>query len=119
MNTKPKVYLPQQTMRRVGDTLVPAFDISPAAAYGDIRVIIGSGSPPVEMVSLIAYMRSQLQGFSDDDYIVAAGEPSVLIAAALVAAEYNDGRVKVLRWDRFIPGYKELQFDLKGEMENV
>jgi hypothetical protein len=112
------VYIPNVTMRRAtaDGPLIPSFDYTPAMQYGEIKVLVPSGTPHLETKNLLAWMRSQLLSFSDDDYIVAAGEPATLAAACLVAAELNDGRIKMLRWDKHSVGYHELQFDLKGEM---
>lgn len=116
------VYIPNITMKRAPDgELVPTFDYTPAKKYGDIQVLVESGWPPAAQFAqhLIALMREALAEFSDDDYIVAAGEPATLATACMVAAEYNDGRIKMLRWDRHTYSYQELRFDLKGAMNVV
>ena len=38
--------------------------------------------------------------FNDDDYLLLLGDPALIGAAMTVASNYNNGNVKVLKWDR-------------------
>ncbi len=38
--------------------------------------------------------------FTDDDFVVAIGDPVVIAIFTHIAAEHNGGRVRVLKWDR-------------------
>lgn len=88
----PTVYQTHQT---------PNIDVRPALAYGDLRVLVDQrGEPALAPVPLVNRLRHELRNFSDEDYLLPTGSPAVIAAAAMVAAGYNRGRVRVLLWDR-------------------
>lgn len=113
------VYVPQESMRRVGEyqngtpRFVPAVDLAPAAAYGRLVVLLPNGISSINGGSIMREMRRHLLDFCDDDFIVATGEPAALAAAVLLASDYNEGRVQVLRWDKEARAYVVLAFDLE------
>ena len=65
--------------------------------------------------------RRKLIHFCDDDAIVAIGAPFLIGAAIAWAAAHNQGRVKVLEWDRYVDAYRIRvlnMFDKKGEVKD-
>jgi len=107
------VYVVQQTMKKGPSGLVPAFDLTPALAYGDIELLLDSAtSVGIAVKPILRTLRDKLRNFSDDDYILPVGDPIAMALAINVALEYNDGRAKVLRWDRREKGYVKLQVEL-------
>jgi hypothetical protein len=107
-----RVYVPQQTMRRTPAGFVPLHDLSPAMEFGRLNILLPSGPVSLEMGPIVAIMREKLETFGDDDFIIATGDPAVISAAVIVAAARNNGRVKLLRWDRNVAMYMALQIDL-------
>lgn len=109
-----KVYVVQQTMKKgPGGGLVPAFDLTPAIAYGDIELLLESSTlVGIAVKPVLRTLRDKLRDFSDDDYILPVGDPIAMALAINVAMEYNNGRAKVLRWDRREKGYVKLQVEL-------
>jgi hypothetical protein len=53
-----------------------------------------------------------LKDFSDDDYLLAAGDPSAIAVAGAVAAEANRGRFKLLKWDKSNKGYIRVDINI-------
>ena len=75
-------------------------DISPAAKHGEIIFLCPIGSIPYDLSLWITRMKEQLQDFSDADFILLTGHPTLMCIAACIAAEYNDGFIKFLRWHK-------------------
>ena len=75
-------------------------NISSALEYGDFNFILPEGSNlswiPEENIRTI---RKTLRGYSDEDYLLLIGDPAAIGVCTAVASEYNQGRVKFLKWD--------------------
>ena len=96
-----KVYITQDVLVRMPDgKFERKFDLSSAEQYGGLVALIGSGQSAVSSVPIMRQLRERLRDFSDDDFLVMLGDPSIMAGAAMVASQYNNGRVKVLKWDR-------------------
>lgn len=108
-----KVYVAQEAVYRDRDTgmMVPRFDVTPAAVYGDIEFLTPSKTTALLPGPTIRTMKNKLRNFSDDDYILPAGDPTIIAMATLVAAMMNHGRVKMLKWDRMAGAYITIQID--------
>ena len=50
-------------------------------------------------------LKKKLKDFSDDDYILCLGDPSIIATVAVVAASMNRNRFKMLKWDRYLKKY--------------
>ena len=48
------------------------------------------------------------------DYLLLIGDPAIIAVAAAAAAKINNGRFKVLKWDRDDKTYYDIEIDLKG-----
>lgn len=116
---RPTVYIPQETMRRTsGGDMIPKNDLSPALEFGTLHILLPSGAPPLDIGPVITTMKTKLATFSDNDYIMATGDPAVIAAASIVASARNNGRIKLLRWDRNTGMYMCLQIDLTERSES-
>ena len=88
-------------------------DLSDALEFGDLEILI----PAKEQVSLssmptVRRMERKLSKFTDQDYLVLAGDPVCIGIACAVAALNNNGRYKVLKWDRLDERYYPLDVDV-------
>ena len=110
-----KVYVVQQPMRRVRHEdiergyydehmvgkMVPAFDLTPALRFGDIELLLDRGTiMGIATQPVIRSFKEKLKDYSDEDSIIATGDPIAMGLAIAIAALQNNGRVAVLRWDR-------------------
>ena len=43
---------------------------------------------------------TKLSNFNDEDYLLLIGDPIIIGIAIAMAGKWNQGRVKVLKWDR-------------------
>lgn len=112
-----KVYLVQMPTRYnpVRKVREDARDVSPASVFGEI-------TPPLFPQHGASYfthddvhmVRKQLKDFCDDDSILLLGDPAAMGLAVSIAAEINNGRYSVLRWDRARREYMRLSFNLRG-----
>jgi hypothetical protein len=94
---------------------VPLFDLTPAAEYGQLEVLLPAGGTLISTVPMVRVMRDRLAHFGDGDYILPVGDPASIAAASAIAAEMNHGRVKLLRWDRRAKKYIVVQLDTSGK----
>lgn len=90
--------------RSTGD-IRPRFDLTPASRYGDLEVLLPAGNVVLSAAPMVKELRSKLMRFSDEDYLVCVGDPSAIAVAASIAASFNNGRYKLLKWDRREHGY--------------
>tara|TARA_R100000664_G_C2756404_1_gene144274 strand:+ start:1916 stop:2227 length:312 start_codon:yes stop_codon:yes gene_type:complete len=78
----------------------PKKNIISAQEYGDFCFILPEGSNlswiPEENIRTI---RKVLKTFNDEDFLLPIGDPAAIGVCTAVAAEYNQGRVKFLKWD--------------------
>ena len=115
---RPVVYIVQEMKRwqwdpdLQEDVLKPVHDMTPAAVYGDLKVLLDGAPIGIRLQGMIRTLREKLRGFTDDDYILPVGDPLAMGTAIALAAERNYGRVKVLRWDGRARAYIEAQMDL-------
>lgn len=98
-----KVYQTQASTR---------IDVRPAMEYGQIEVLVQQqAEPALAPVPLVQSLRHALRNFSDEDYLLPTGSPAAIACAAMVASRYNQGRVKMLLWDRELKRYYETQLE--------
>tara|TARA_R100000656_G_scaffold107324_1_gene79453 strand:- start:2074 stop:2418 length:345 start_codon:yes stop_codon:yes gene_type:complete len=88
-------------------------DITDAASFGNLEILL----PAKEQVSFstqptVRRMAAVLSKFTDDDYLLLGGDPAGVAIAASLAAQYNRGRYKLLKWDRLEKQYFPLQVDI-------
>lgn len=81
-------------------------DVSGLLEFGTVMQVFESDTPwqvtsataPGMAEAFAGYFKAH--DFTDDDYVVAIGDPVAIALIIHAAAEMNRGRVKVLRWDR-------------------
>lgn len=114
----PTIFVTQQVMiRNAHGELQEKFDLSGAELeYGaDIRVLIPHGQSLVSSVPVVRQLNEQLRDFSEDDFLLPLGDPSIMAAAAAIAARNTNGKLKVLKWDRRQGRYLCVTLDLSGK----
>lgn len=110
----PKVYVPQQPSRfdAASRLWVPTVNLAPAEEYGDVVVMLPPNANRLHTAPLVAAMREQMRDFSGEDFIVAVGDPSLLAAAAVIAANKAGGVLRILKWDRIGSKYLPVEMSL-------
>lgn len=95
-----KVYVVQRTTRWDEDTqsYVPKFDLSPASEFGEIVILLGHDAKDMDTVEVVDLLHDKLNEFSDADFLLPVGDPCFIGLASAIAAAYNNGTVRMLRW---------------------
>lgn len=96
------VYIVQNQMRRSSgnSNLVPRYDFSQATDFGELQYLLGPSAGPFNPESIINELHEKLKDFTDADYLLLVGNPCLLAWACAIAADYNDGCLKLLQWGR-------------------
>lgn len=94
--------------------LEPKFDLSTAAKYGPLVDLLSPTARPFSPAHVIGVLREKLGAFSDTDYLLLIGNPALIGFTVAIAAEANEGRVKLLQWDgrkkEYVPIVADLRF---------
>lgn len=107
----PRVFVVQQPVKMIGGEWKTIFDIKPAASFGKLVFVLAKpGNIYLDVLAnVLDHMRNVLHDFGDEDFILPTGEPVAIAAAALIAGTANQGRVKVLKWNRVKRAYEIVQ----------
>lgn len=111
----PKVYVVQEPIRFVDGVPTPTVDLSPASAYGDIEVVLPHGNVPLSPNPLVQSLRRGLKDFTNQDYILPTGDPAATTIACCVAATFNRGQFKLLKWNKQTQSYIALDINVNGQ----
>jgi len=93
----------------------PRVNILPAAKWGDLESL----TDPYDQLHinpsrLVSQIRRNLRGLTDDDWLLAMGDPAIIGVSFAIAAELNHGRVNLLKWDRMEKSYYPVKVSLRG-----
>ena len=92
---------------------VPGRNISSARQYGDIEVLLPSNTNiMLRAAPSVRRMKKILQDYKEEDYLLLIGDPAAIGVACAIAALYNRGRYKILKWDRQEGLYYPVDIDL-------
>lgn len=97
------VYVPQVPLTSNGgsETVRPRFSLRPAEKYGKLLYLFEwCDVDDMDPAALLYELRSKLRDFGDDDYLMMVGNPTLMVLSAMIAAEMNEGRVRILYWRR-------------------
>ena len=79
----------------------PKVDVVSATRFGELKALADkSEQMHLRPENIINNLKKQLRCFNDADYLLLLGDPALIGAAMTVASNYNNGNVKVLKWDR-------------------
>lgn len=113
-----KVYITQDKVKynanKTGET-GPQFDFRPLLKFGEPIILLPARVNFFVTVPVVRALRDKLATFSDDDYLVPIGDPSIMGAAVAIACNINGGRAKILKWDRQYQDYIPVQLDISGK----
>lgn len=100
-------FIPQQPSKYDRDTKlwIPIVDLEAVKQYGEPVVMIPPNAGRGNTAPLIDVMKAKMKNYTVDDYIVALGDPSLIAAAACIAARATGGIIKMLKWDRVMKNY--------------
>ena len=93
----------------------PRVNIVSAAKWGDLEPLTN----PFDQIHInpsriVAQIRRKLRGFTDDDWLLAMGDPAIIGVAFAVVSEQNHGCVSLLKWDKMEKSYYPVKISLRG-----
>ena len=96
-------------------------NITSAAKYGEKIIVLLHPGMQIGFSAGQAtnVLDRKLSDFCDDDYLLLLGDPVAIGIAVAVASKWNNGRVKMLKWDRQEAMYYPIAINLfeKGERD--
>lgn len=112
----PRVFV-VQCQHKMGDAgrLVPKFDLSTAAQYGEIVFLLSPTASPFNPAPIVAELSEKLEDFGDEDSLLLIGNPCLIGWATAIAACQNDGFVRLLQWSGQTRSYIPVEADLAAD----
>lgn len=104
-----RVFVVQQPARfdHTKKNFVPKYDLSPAAAHGRLVYLLGPGNIFKDrMDQATRQIARVLNDYSEDDCLLAVGDPVAIAAAVMIAGKRTGGFVRLLKWDRLSGAYE-------------
>lgn len=113
MNTRPRVFVPYEPLKKSpGGDFGRAIDLRPAAEFGDLVFILPPFSAvPLDPEAMLPAIREQLRDFGPNDYLLPVGAPHVIGWCTAIAARASR-TVTMLVWGRET-GYTPIRADLR------
>ena len=93
-------------------------NIRSAEKFGDLKVVLPDNKQIVLSSGPLTFkLKHELKDFNDNDYLLLIGDPAIIGLCCAVASDVNNGKFKVLKWDRNDKRYYDLEIDLRGKNE--
>jgi folate-dependent tRNA-U54 methylase TrmFO/GidA len=93
-------------------------NIRSAEKFGDLKICLPDNRQMILSSGPLTFkLKQELKDFNDNDYLLLIGDPAIIAVAGAVASENNNGRFKVLKWDRNEMKYYDIEIDLRGKSE--
>lgn len=108
----------QQYWSKESRRLEAKFDLSPAKEFGELVFLLGNGATPFSSEAPIAELSSKLADYSDDDYLLLIGNPCLIGFTVAIAADANNGRVRLLQWSGKEQRYLKVEANLFPDFDD-
>ena len=98
----------------------PKFNIMGALKYGKLKVLLKENTQIVLSPGPVMYeLRKLLKDYNSNDYLLLSGDPSVIGLACAIVSDINNGKFKLLKWDRQEKVYYPIEINLfeKGKID--
>ena len=93
-------------------------NIRSAEKFGDLKIVLPDNKQIVLSSGPLTHkLKKELSTFCDDDYLLLIGDPAIIGLCCAIASDINNGKFKVLKWDRNDKRYYDLEIDLRGKYE--
>lgn len=84
---------------------IPSVEISPAEKFGKLVVMLPPNAARAGLAPCVAAMKERMEDFTEEDYLIGIGDPSLIGAASCIAARKTGGLLRMLKWDRMAKDY--------------
>lgn len=86
------------------------YNFAPATRFGELRFLLPENAQMlVTPQPITRKLWMELKDFNDNDAILLVGDPVAIGSTVAIAAQVNQGRVKVLKWDNQLRDYFVVQ----------
>jgi len=93
-------------------------NIRSAEKFGDLKIVLPDNKQIILSSGPLTFkLQQELRDFNDNDYLLLIGDPAIIAVAGAIAADINNGRFKVLKWDRNETKYYDIEIDLRNKNE--
>ncbi len=108
------VYAPQQPSRFDASyqLWVPTVDLTPARKFGKLNIMLPPNFGMMVGAPLVDALKERMATFRATDYLLAVGDPTLIAAAAGIAALRTGGKLRLLKWDRHTRDYIVIELRL-------
>ena len=90
-------------------------NIRSAEKFGDLKIVLPDNKQMILSSGPLTFkLQKELRDFNDNDYLLLIGDPAIIAVCGALAAKINNGKFKVLKWDRNEKKYYDLEIDLRG-----
>jgi len=99
---------------------MPNHNLAPAMKFGEMKILLPTYTQiAFSTAPTIRLLRNKLRNFTDEDFLLLAGDPVAIGLACSIAAFANSGRYTALKWDRREHLYIPVKIDVtqKGESD--
>ena len=94
------------------------YNVRSAEKFGDLKIMLPDRKQMILASGPLTFeLQKHLKDFNDNDYLLLIGDPAIIAVAGAIAAEHNNGRFKVLKWDRNETRYYDIEIDLRNRNE--
>lgn len=106
------VWVPQQPSRydKAYDVWVPSINLTPAAIYGEIEILLPPGASPIALSPIKQALKEKFANSTSDDLLVAVGDPSLIALCAVLLAQKHQ-RLNMLKWDKNNGNYFKVEVE--------
>lgn len=96
----------------------PRYNVMKALNYGEIKFLFTERAQLVYSAgSVIHKLRKKLDKYNDEDFYFLLVTLQLSLFFAVVASEANNGKFKLLKWDRIASKYYPISVDLYNKEE--
>lgn len=110
-----KVYIVQRPAYfcRTRRGWVNKYDLTPAKKFGELVYLLRPGNIYADKLEgALAALKLGLADYTEQDSILAIGDPVAIGATVLVAAQLTGGKVAMLKYDRIAETYERYELNI-------
>ena len=94
------------------------YNVRSAEKFGDLKIMLPDRKQMILASGPLTFeLQKHLKDFNDNDYLLLIGDPAIIGLCSAIASDINNGKFKVLKWDRNDKRYYDLEIDLRGKNE--
>ena len=94
------------------------YNVRSAEKFGDLKIMLSDRKQMILASGPLTFeLQKHLKDFNDNDYLLLIGDPAIIGLCCAIASDFNNGKFKVLKWDRNDKRYYDLEIDLRGKNE--